>query len=154
MTVSVTTVTGAAQTGLTTPGFGVTLDTAPSPNGKQWAVTSITGTQTGVLPHSIAVPFTTAFFRPLVYKLVSLVNSATGRLRSSSKNVTKCITRKGVIPLAGQPAELMIIETKVSVPAGADTADPISVRSAMSMHLGVLEQQSAGFGDTIASGIL
>lgn len=154
MAIALTTVTGAAQTGLTSPTYTVTADAPTGPNAKQWAVTALGGTQTGVVPHAISNPFTIAFVRPLIYKLVALVNSATGRLRSSSKNVTKVITRKGVLPLAGQPAEIMIVETIVKTPAGADTADSMSVRACLSAHLGAVAQQCSGIGDTVVTGIL
>lgn len=154
MAIALTAITGTAQTGLTSPTYTVTADTPVGPNAKQWAVTALGGTQTGVIPHSISNPFTIAFVRPLVYKLVALVNSATGRLRSSSKNVTKVITRKGVIPLAGQPAEIMIMETTIKIPAGAETADTNSVLACESAHLGAVAQQSSGIGDTTVTGIL
>jgi hypothetical protein len=69
-------------------------------------------------------------------------------------NVYKVITRKGVLPLAGQPYAVMNITTTISVPAGSDTADAANVRAALSVHLGALAQQSAGIGDLAVNGIL
>jgi hypothetical protein len=68
--------------------------------------------------------------------------------------VYKCITRKGVLPLADQPYQTMLITSICEVPAGSDTADAANVRAALSMHIGSLNQQSSGFGDMVISGIL
>jgi hypothetical protein len=70
------------------------------------------------------------------------------------KNVYKLLTRKGVLPLAGQPYQVMLISTQIEVPAGADLVSPAEVRAALSAHIGALSQQSAGIGDTAVSGII
>jgi hypothetical protein len=155
MTISVTSpITGAAQTGLTTPTYTLTVDTPPGPNGKQNAVTALGGTQMGVTTHSVASPFTVTAVRPLVFKQLSPVNPVTGVLKNIPKNTFKVITRKGVLPLAGQSPQVLLIETSISLPAGADLADPANVRAALSAHIGALSQQSAGIGDTTVTGIL
>lgn len=154
MAVSISTpVTGLAQTGLTSPTYTVAADTAPDTNGKQWAVTALGGTQTGVTTHSVASPFTFTFVRPKTYKSLSKPNPVTGVIANVPMNVYHGITRKGVLPLAGQPYSNMLIRTTISVPAGADTADAPNVRAAQSFHYGCLSQQSAGLGDTTVSGI-
>lgn len=51
-------ITGAAQTGFTSPTYTLTSDLAPDNNGKQVAVTALGGTQVGVTTHSVAAPFT------------------------------------------------------------------------------------------------
>lgn len=52
MTISLTTpVTGAAQTGLTSPTYTHVVDTPPNAYTKQYAVTALGGTQTGVDVH-------------------------------------------------------------------------------------------------------
>jgi hypothetical protein len=155
MTISVTSpITGSAQTGLTAPTYSLTADTPPSPNAKQNAVTALGGTQTGVTTHSVASPFTITAVRPLVFKLLALVNPVTNVLKNVPKNAFKIITRKGVIPLAGQAPQVMLISTTIDLPAGADLADPANVRAALSAHIGALSQQSAGIGDTAVTGIL
>jgi hypothetical protein len=73
---------------------------------------------------------------------------------SVPRNVYKLITRKGVLPLAGQPYATMLITTIIEVPAGADTADAANIRAGLSMHIGSLSQQSAGSGDSAVSGII
>jgi hypothetical protein len=69
-------------------------------------------------------------------------------------NTYKVITRKGVLPLAGQSFRNMTITTIIEVPAGADTADQANVKAALAAHAGALWQQSAGVGDTLMTGTL
>lgn len=148
-------ITGAAQTGLTSPTYTTTADTAPAGNpGKQVAVTALGGTQTGVTVHSVASPFVLNFIRPSVLKTLSNPNPVTGIIANVPVNAYKLITIKGVLPLAGQPLKSMVISTSISVPAGADTADAANVRAALSAHIGALTQQSAGFGDLTVNGVL
>lgn len=148
-------VTGAAQTGFTAPTYTVTADTAPPGNpGEQVAVTALGGTQVGVTAHSVASPFTTNFTRPANPRTLGILNPVTGAPKSVPDNVYKVITRKGVLPLTGQPYAVMNITTTISVPAGSDTTDAANVRAALSMHLGSLAQQSAGIGDLAVNGIL
>lgn len=147
-------VTGAAQTGFTTPTYTFVSDTAPDNNGKQIAVTAVGGTQAGVIIHSVASPFTSTFVRPKVFKALGKPNPTTGLVSSVPRNSYKHITRHGVVPLVGQPFATMMITTILEVPAGADTADAANVRAALSFHLGLVAQQSAGMGDTLVSGIM
>ena len=70
MTFSLTSpITGAAQTGFTTPTYTHVADTAPDVNGRQVAITALGGTQAGVTVHSVASPFSITFFRPKAYKV-------------------------------------------------------------------------------------
>jgi hypothetical protein len=147
-------ITGLAQTGLTSPTYTHVSDVAPDVNGRQVAVTALGGTQTGVTAHSVASPFTISGWRPKVYKILGNPNPVTGVIASVSRNVYKFITRKGVLPLAGQPYQTMLVTTTIEVPAGSDTADAANVRAALSAHFGALSQSSAGIGDTVTSGIL
>jgi len=155
MTVNVTSpVTGAAQTGFTAPTYTLTTDIAPDINGKQWAVTALGGTQAGVSLHSVSSPFTISVFRPKVVRNIGNPNPITGVVSNIPKNTYKVITRKGMVPLAGQSPQTMIVTTIMDVPAGADTASPGEIRAALSAHFGTLTQQSAGMGDTEVTGIL
>lgn len=155
MTINVTSpITGAAQTGFTSPTYTLTADTPPNPNGKQNAVTALGGTQTGVSVHSVAAPFTVTAFRPAVFRQLGKANPVTGIIANVPRNVYKVVTRKGVLPLAGQPYQTMLVTTIIEVPAGADLASPAECRAALSAHIGALSQQSAGIGDTAVSGII
>lgn len=147
-------ITGGAQTGFTSPTYTHVVDTAPDVNGKQNAVTVLGGTQTGVTVHSVASPFTVTVSRPKSFKALSPIVPGTGLLPSVPKNNWKVIVRKGVTPLVGQPASVMLIKCELDVPAGSDTADPANVRAAISLLVGALNQISSGLGDTLVSGVL
>lgn len=148
------TITGQAQTGLTSPSYTTTADVAPTANGKQWAITALGGTQTGVDTHSVSKPFTVSAFKPASMRTLGTPNPVTGVVNSVPRNVYKIITRKGVLPLSGQPNQTMLITTSFEVPAGSDTVDPEDVRAAVSLHLGFMVENSAGIGDTLISGVL
>lgn len=157
MTVNISSpVTGSAQTGLTSPTYTLTADVAPDANGKQWAVTALGGTQTGVVTHSVSSPFTITFWRPKLLRLVGLPNPTTGVLAANQvpSNTYRLMTRKGVIPLAGQAARVCTVDTVITVPAGSDTVDSEDIRAALSAHIGSLSQVSAGIGDTVTSGVM
>lgn len=155
MAISLSTpITGTAQTGFTAPTYTLTADTPPDINAKQWAVTALGGTQTGVVSHSVAAPFTISAFRPKNYKSLGKANPVTGLISTVPMNTHKVITRKGVVPLSGQPYRNLNITTVIDVPAGADVADPSNIRAALSAHIGALSQVSAGAGDTVVTGIL
>lgn len=147
-------ITGAAQTGFTSPTYTHVADTAPDISGKQVAVTALGGTQAGVTTHSVASPFTISFFRPKVFRNLGKPNPVTGLVKDVPRNTYKQITRKGVLPLAGQPYANMQITTIIDVPAGSDTADAPNVRAALSAHIGTLWQIPAAIGDTGVTGII
>lgn len=154
MTWNVTTpVTGGAQTGFTSPTYTVVADVAPDVNGKQVAVSALGGTQAGVTVHSVSSPFTATFTRPKTFAVLGKPNPVTGLLPSVPKNEFKYIVRKGVLPLAGQPFATASIDMRMHIPAGSDVADPANLRAMYSLAIGILQQQSAGLGDTVVSGI-
>jgi hypothetical protein len=156
MAISLSTpVTGTAQTGLSSPTYTVGADTNPDNNAKQWIVTALGGTQTGVVVHSISSPFTVAFWRPKAFKTLLWMNNLVGgTLRSVPKNVYKVITRKGVLVASGQAPQLMLITTSIEVPANADSYDSLSVRAALSAHIGAVSQSSDNLGLLAVTGSL
>lgn len=147
-------ITGAAQTGFTTPGYTTTVDTPPNVNSKQVAVTAITGTQTGVNVHAVSKPFTLSVQRPSHFGVLGKPNPVTGLIAQIPRNTYKVLTRKGVVPLAGQPDVTAIIRSELEIPAGSDTADTANLRAAISAHIGLLNTISAGLGDTVVNGVL
>jgi len=147
-------VTGSTVTGFTTPTYTLTLDVAPSMNGKQYAVTAIGGTQTGVDVHTVSKPFTVTFFRPMVIRTLPQANPITGVIKGVPFNTYKLITRKGMLPAASQTPIVARITTMIEVPAGSDTYEPEDVKAMLSSHAGVLAASAAGIGDTLLSGIL
>lgn len=154
MSINITSpVTGGFQTGFTAPTYTVSVDVAPDVNGKQVAVTALGGTQTGVTLHSVASPFTGTVTRPKQLRVLG-VPASNGYISSVPVNTYKVLTRKGVTPAVNQPARILPIMTTIEVPAGADTYDVANVRAAISLHIGLLNQLSAGLGDTVINGLL
>lgn len=149
-----TPVTGTAQTGFTSPTYTLTVDTSPSNNSKQWAITALGGTQTGVEAHSVSKPFTLSVFRPQQLKTLPQANPLTGIIKNVPLNTYKVISRKGASPGANQSALVPRITTTIDVPAGTDTYEPEELRALLSLHIGALSAQSAGIGDMVVTGIM
>lgn len=147
-------VTGAAQTGFTSPTYTHVVDTAPDANMKQYAVTALGGTQAGVTVHGASSPFTVTFVRPKTFKPLGKPNPVTGVIKDVPRNTWKVHVRKAVLPLAGQAYQTMQMTCTIDVPAGSDVADPSNIRAAFSMLIGALTQVSSGIGDSAVSGIL
>jgi hypothetical protein len=145
-------VTGGAQTGLTSPTASYTTDVAPDNNGKQWYVSALGGTQTNARIHSISDPFTALFVSPRVRKTLPAVNPLTGLVGSVPVNTYMFKTQKGVNVAANQSPRVMSIRTIADVPAGADSYDAVNIRAALSAHIGLLNANSAGFGDSLTVG--
>jgi len=155
MTFTVTSpVTGGTVSGLTTPTYTFTTDVAPNINGKQFAVSALGGTQTGVDVNSVSKPFTTTFFRPQSLKTMPSANPTTGIVKNVPVNSYKLITRKGAVPSVNQVAQVARITTTFDVPAGTDTYEPEEIKAMLSAHIGVLNQQSSGIGDTVLTGVM
>lgn len=147
-------VTGASQTGLTSPTYTLTNDVAPDINGKQFAVTALGGTQTNVTPHTMASPFTVTFTRVKNVRTVPTPNPSTGVIGNSPMNISKFNVRKGVVPLAGQAAQTAYVRMEIGIPAGSDTADAANLRAMLSCAIGVLNQQSAGIGESVITNLI
>lgn len=146
-------VTGAPITGFTSPTYTLVADTAPDVNGKAYAVSALGGTQTGVVVSSSSYPFTLLFTRPKVIRQLPALG-LNGRLPTVPRNTFTLSVRKGVIPLAGQPAQPCVLKLEIPVPAGADLADKANVGAALSLMAGVLWEQSNEIYDSILAGSL
>lgn len=148
-------VTGSAQTGFTSPTYTLVADVAPTPSGRQYAVSAIGGTQTGVdAASSPARPFTVTLSRQASLKTLGVVDPVTGALRSVPRNKYTILVRKGVTPLTGQAPVVLQARLEVEVPAGADAADTANVRAAMSLMGGAIAQISSAIGDTLVTGVI
>lgn len=155
MTVNVTSpITGSAQTGLTSPTYTIVADVAPTQQGRQYAVTALGGTQTGVDISSASRPFTLTFTKPASIKTLQAVDPVTGLLRSVPRNSYTWNFRKGVVPLAGQASVVARGYISLEIPAGSDLADAANLRAMLSCMIGTLSQVSAGLGDTLVSGVM
>jgi hypothetical protein len=130
-------------------------DQASEPNAVQHAVTSLGGTQTGVVAHSISKPFTVTFVKPKVPKSLGNRNAVTGaQVAPIPKNTYWIIIRKGVDSSAYDVNQQATVRVQVDVPAGADTYDAPNVRAMLSLLVGILSEESADLGDTVISGVL
>jgi len=147
-------VTGAAQTGFTSPTYTVTADASPDVNGKQFAVTALGGTQTNVRTHAASDPFTVSFFRPKSIKTLQSPNPITGKYGTVGFNDYVAIVRKGVNFAANQAPLVAVSRFSFSIPAGSDAYDSANVRALVSCAVGAASQQSVGIGDTCVTGIL
>lgn len=149
-----TPVTGAAVSGFTSPTYTLTTDVAPSINGKQYAITALGGTQTGVDVNTVSKPFSISFFRPQNLRVLPTANPVTGIVKNVPMNTYKLITRKGILPAANQNTMVARITTIIEVPAGSDTYEPEDLKAMLSAHFGVGWAQASGIADTVVSGII
>lgn len=147
-------VTGGAQTGLTAPTYTLATDTAPASHGKQYNVSALGGTQTGVEVHSLSRPFTATMFKVANPRGLPTPNPSTGVIYNIPKNDLRLLVRKGVDCAASQQPQLASIDCKISVPAGSDVADPESLRAMFSLFIGILDAHSAAIGDTAITNTL
>lgn len=147
-------VTGGAQTGFTSPTYTVVEDSAPDALSKQWAVTALGGTQTGVTTHSASSPFTFTVRRPASFKQAGVPNPSTGVIYPTGKNVWKLIVRKGMLPAANQSYQVGMVNSEIPVPAGADTYDAANVRAKFGFYVGCCWQLSAAIGDMLVTGVM
>lgn len=148
------TITGGTMSQFTTPGYTVTSDTAPDINGKQFAVTALTGTQTGVRTHSVSDPFTITFFRPKNPKALPTPNPITGKYGPVPRNTHGCVVRKGVNYAANQAPDIAVFRGSWDIPAGADAYDSVNVRALASFLVGSLSNQCQGLADMLCNGII
>lgn len=147
-------ITGAAVTGLTSPTYTHVADVAPNINGKQYAVTTLGGTQTGVDVNSVSKPFTISFFRPAVLRTLPQANPVTGVIKNVPINTYKLITRKGAAPAVNQSILVPKITTVIECPAGVDTYEPEEIRAMISAHFGVGWAQADGISITVLTGVI
>lgn len=146
-------ITGAAQTGLSSPTYSVVADSSVPTNVKAWVVSALGGTQTGVRTHTQSDPFSLQMYKPSLFKryVQGLVNT----FSSQPKNVYGIVVRKGVLNTVGATVyDEAIARLTISIPAGSESADAANIAALMSVLGGVFWQQSAGFGDTVRTGIM
>lgn len=147
-------VTGAAQTGLTSPTYTLVDDVAPNAWSKQYAVTALGGTQTNVSVHLASKPFTITFSRPQNIRSAPRANTVTGAMPNSPRNTYSVIVRKGMEPGANQSAQTATLRCDLAIVAGADVTEPEEIRAALSLLIGALSAESSDLGDTLINGVL
>lgn len=142
-------VTGGAQTGLTSPTYTLIEDRPPAPHAKQYYVSALGGTQTGVEVSSLSNPFTIAMFKAANPKVLPAVNPVTGAINNVPRNKLSIVVRKGIEILADQPRNVSVLSCTFDMPAGSDVQDPESIRAALSLLIGTLSSNSAAIGDSL-----
>lgn len=148
-------VTGLDQTGLTSPTFTLAADTAPTSNGKQFVVTALGGTQTGVVPNSLGAPFTITYFRPSAFKTaVAGILAAAGIISNIPMNVFTLVVRKAVKVNEVGGVGIARAEIKFHVPVNATEEDLVSLKSMISALGGVLTQDPDQWFENIHGGTL
>lgn len=93
-------ITGSTVTGLTTPTYTIIEDSQPNLVSRQWYVSALGGTQTGVSINSVEKPFTISFFRPEALAVPPGVGTG-GLLGKIGRNAWKIVVRKGGVPDVG-----------------------------------------------------
>lgn len=138
-------VTGASAPSLTTPGF--TLASMPSivDGSAAYAVTALTGTQTGVSPHTLSQPYTVTFYTNLNVRV-----AGNGDI---PLNKTRVMARKGVKVDALGTLRQASVEVIVKAPAGSETFDGNSLESLISMTIGSLSQASPTICNSVTKGL-
>jgi hypothetical protein len=147
-------ITGSAQTGFTAPTYTIVADSPPANNGKQWVVSALGGTQTGVSVNSVSKPFTISFFKPASLRALPPANPLTGVIKSIPMNKYKLIVRKGAAPAANQNPITNSATVEFNVGAGVDSYAAAEIRAMCSVLIGALTQISAGAGDTLSDGVM
>lgn len=156
MTLQVTSpLTGSAQVGLTSPTYTLTTDQAPAYAAKQYAVTALGGTQTGVRIHAPSDPFTVTMIKPTAWKKIkqTVRNGVLGVFGIQPKNKVEIIVRKGVLCGPNSEVNVAVCRIGIETPSGAETYDAVNVSAMMSVLFGIAAQQPSNIGDTVKSGI-
>lgn len=146
-------VTGAAVTGLTSPTYTLVADVAPSPNGKQYVVSALGGTQTDVVVHSASSPFTVSFFKPQIVKAFDFLRGA----KASQTNNYKVLVRKGVRTAVQDSTyrdSVARVEINIIAPVGSDALSQSDLKAMLSCAAGVLHDQAGEIYDSVVAGTL
>jgi len=144
----------AVNSTFTAPSIVLANDLAPSQNAKQYYVSTITGTGKSTEDvHSADKPFTVTIFKPLTYKRQGPVNPSTGVSTLNPVNEYRLIIRKGVDTTGGVPG-VAIARLSISIPAGAETGDPLNLDMVMSMLSGLIFDKATDFATALRTGVI
>lgn len=145
-------VTGSAITGFTAPTYTIVSDQAPDTFSKQWLVSALGGTQTGVTPQdSVANPFTITARRPKQLA-IGPMSTLNGQLIGRAKrNKHSYILRKGGLVNTGSTQrDTLVGRLELNVPGGMEGAAAAEIKGAISAYFGFLHANA----DAIASAII
>jgi biotin carboxyl carrier protein len=146
-------VTGATVTGLTSPTYTLSADTAIDSNARQSVVTALGGTQTGVNAHSVSSPFSVTVTRPRSLNQLGKAN-LNGFIPNVGRNTYRILVRKGVTVAAGQPYSIALARTEVEIPSGSEVYDQPNVKAMISFYAGFLNTNANGLAQTTADAVL
>lgn len=146
-------ITGAAQTGFTSPTYTMVSDFPPDANSKQWAVSALGGTQTGVRAHVDGDPFT-ATIRKERYKALPAKNPVNGSYGNVPMNRTELLIRKGVYIDSSNTIRVANLRIIAELPAGSQVSDAVNIRGMCSFGLGLLAEEASDYGDTLVTGVI
>jgi len=137
---------GATVTGLTTPTYTLAADTTTDGRTKQFYVSALGGTQTGVVVHSSELPFLINVKKAFKVAVLGAVSALTG-IRSIPKTSYVRNTIKGVfVDTLGNKA-IAQIKTIMDIPAGAITQDYNSILAMISLDAAVGTNQVQAMAD-------
>lgn len=148
------TTTGGAQTGLTSPTFDITSVLAPDANSRQYAVTALGGTQTGVRTNSAGDPFAATIRKDKTYRVLPSPNPSTGAYGNVPLNKTEILFRKGLKIDSAGTIRVGNIRVTAELPAGSESNDAVNIRALLSFCIGLLNEESADLGDSLINGIV
>lgn len=146
-------ITGSAQTGLTTPTYTLASDLAPDANSRAYVVTALGGTQTNVRASTAGDPFT-ALIRRGRYQSIPPKNPVTGAYGNIPLNRIEVLCQKGVYVDSSNVLRTARIRVIAELPAGSEAADPANIRALASFTIGLLSEESQDYGDTLITGIV
>jgi len=146
-------VTGAAQTGFTSPVYTLAADLAPDASSRQWFTSALGGTQAGARAHTAGDPFTLTIRRG-PYRALGSRNPVNGSYGNVPKNKIEILTRKGVKIDVDGTLQVLNLRVIAEIPAGSEVNDAPNIRAAVSMLLGQMAEVASGYGDTLVQGTL
>ncbi len=149
------TITGAAQTNLTSPTYTIGNDLAPDSNSRQYVVTALGGTQTDVRTSSAGDPFTITIKKDRTYKSLPSRNPSTGAYAGPiPKNKIEILARKGVHVDSDDNLSVAHLRVIAELPAGSEVNDAPNIRAMCSALLGLLAEESADYGDSLITSVI
>jgi hypothetical protein len=146
-----TSIAGTAYTGVASPTFTLAEDLPPASNAKQWVVSALGGTQTGVTANSISSPFTVSWWKPASLRSLPPANTLTGLRGSIPNNQSKLIVRKGGNAASGVPV-IAVFRGTWDIPAGMDSYEPQQVLAMQSFIEGLLVEEAGQIGQSLITG--
>jgi len=147
-------VTGAAISGFTSPTMTLALDIAPTPYGRQYAISALGGTQTGASPNSPTLPYTVTMVRPTMLKSIAPIKTGSNQLTANNRNIWKMVFRKGAVLNANGTIGIAISHIDWDLPAGMEAFAAAELKTLISFQIGILWSNAQGIYDTLATGVM